>query len=272
MAKSTTADMDFFEKVGYAFGLLSESWEAFKLNWSTFILIWILPMLLFLLLIPLFIIPVVFDNDIVSATTLLLGVVGVLSAFVVLIILIPAITVTQIASVKGQKLGFEEAFSQSKKYVWRYVLAAIIGFFITIGPMLLALPLVLIVIGLFLLPLALLWAVVAQFFLLLVPFIIVSEDVSATDAISRSYELTKKNWQWILAVYIVLLSLAIASNILSIIPFIGWVISLGLFLAYYCMPAHVYVNEVFVKDVPVQVPKSAKPAKKSANKKATKKK
>lgn len=273
MPESKPNDMDFFEKVGYVFGLVKPSWEAFKLNWSTFVLLWLLPLLMSLLLIPLVVLPLLGDSTLWNAASVTLLIIGVLATFFVVLLIWPAMLTTQFASIAGEKISLDKALNESKDVIIKFVLASILMFFIIIGPLLLTFPLLLLIVGFFLLPFAFLWALVAPFFLALVPFIIVTEKLGPIDAIKRSFELAKEHWQWVLAVYVVLLGLNLALSLVSWIPLLGTLASVAVGIAYFCMPAYVFVNhvQVKVKDPSTKSSASPKTIKKSPTKKAAKK-
>ena len=57
-AKSVN-EMDVFEKMGYAFSKIDESWEALKFNFLTFLGIIAVPILATIVAIPLFLLPFV---------------------------------------------------------------------------------------------------------------------------------------------------------------------------------------------------------------------
>lgn len=278
MVATNFEEMDFFEKTGYVFTLIKPSWEAFKLNWTTFVLLWLTPALLALMLIPLFILPSVIDSTLWNVTTVTLAVVGVFVALFVLLLLWPAITIAQLSSVKGNKISVENALNESKSLILKFIAAAILIFLIAFGPMLLVFPLIFLIIGIFLLPFAFVWALVAPFFLSLTPYIIITEKLGPADALKRSFDLVKANWQWVLAAFVVLLALNVASNILSIIPPVGFIVGVGLSVAYFCMPAYVFLNHIDTNlktgkakkasDSPLAKKESVKkPAKKSSSKK-----
>lgn len=267
MAQTAQQELDFFEKVGYAFNLINKSWEALKLNLSTFAMLVFLPLLLVLIASPLFILPAITNNDGVTAVTTALAIAAGILIALILILLVPALTITQLASVQGKKISFEQVYSQSKTYVLRYIGAAILSILIIATPMIISLLLVFIIIGIVLLPFAFAWYIIAPFFLYLVPYVLISENLSVTDSIKRSVELTKTNWQWVLAIFVV----AIAISFINIVPFIGAIIVAALSIAYYCMPAYVFVHNI-QDSKPVTAPEAVVTTKTaSAPKPATKK-
>lgn len=272
MATSKASEMDFFEKVGYVFSIIKPSWEAFKLNWSTFVILWVLPVLLILLLIPLFILPALSDSTAWSAATGLLAFIGVLLAIFVALLLWPAMTYTQLASVKQQKVAVDQALKESKDVILQFILAGLLFVLIVVTPLLVSIMLTIVLIGLLLLPFAIAWAIVAPFFLILVPFLIINKRIGAIDAIKNSFELAKKYWQWVLAVYVVLFALNIGVNLVSWIPILGFVVAVGVGVAYFCMPAYVYVNHIDAAEEGAKSKESAKASKSKSIKKSPSKK
>lgn len=277
MANAKENDMDFFEKLGHGFGLINESWEAFKLNWTTFLMVWIAPFTIMLLLVPMFILPVVVQRGgVIGVASILLALVALFFLALVLLILAPAMTVTQIESVKGNKISFADAFDKGRKYMFNFVLAALLSLVVIVGPLILSMLLLIVLIGVFLLPFAIIWMFVAPFFLMLVPFIVVTKNAGPAEAIRQSYKLSITNWQWILTIYIVLAAIAAVSPMLNFIPIFGQLIGLGLIIAYFCMPAYIFVhyinqnNTVYYK-ADTKSSDSPKPASKKTVAKTTRK-
>ena len=243
MAKADTANMDFFEKVGYVFSLWGESWKGFKLNLWTFIILYVLPIGLLTIVLTFSLAPAlakVNENVTLATTGVVTASIIALLAFFALLLLIPAQIVTQLASAKGKEISIGEALSTGMKFLLQYILAAIISAVIIVGPMVLSMLLVLVLIGVLLLPFAFVWAIVAAFFLYLVPYVLITENLQAVDAIKRSFELTREKWQWVLAIVIV----TTVISILGSVPVIGVVLGLALGIVYLCMPAIVFTKYI----------------------------
>jgi hypothetical protein len=246
MAKADTANLDFFEKVGYVFGLWTASWNAFKTNVLTFIVLYLLPVGGFLLAMFFLLIPALAttsDSTAISASAYLVSFAIMLAFIVLLLLLVPAQVITQLESAKGKEISVGDALTKSKEYIVSYIAAALLVMLLAGLPLLLSFLLVLVIIGIFLLPVAFAWAVVVAFFSFLVPYIIVTEKKSGLDAIKRSFEVTKKHWQWVLAILIVQLVLSLVGSI----PFIGFIISIITTIVYLCMPAIVYTQFIAKK-------------------------
>jgi uncharacterized membrane protein len=130
--------------------------------------------------------------------------------------------VTQIESAKGKKIDINQVIEKSKPLVLPYIgLAIVLAVLITLGFVLLIIP-----------------GLLAIFFFTLSVYILVDKKVGIFDAIKQSYELTKANWEWVLALFIV----QIAVSIVSYLPLIGWLISIVLSVVYFCLPAIIYLK------------------------------
>jgi len=239
---------DIFSLIGQAFQMIEASWEALKLNIVTFILVALAPFLAILAAVitssVIFTVSIINNAD--SANSTISGFAWALSwllsviALVVALIFLPAITVTQLASAKGKKISFGEAFEQGKKYILRYIgIALLVGLIIGV-PLILSFLLVFIIIGILLVPLAIAWAIAFAFFMALAPYILIDKDKGVVDTMKLSYEITKKNWKWVLAVYVVLWVIGLP----SVIPYIGGIISAALSIAYFCLLPIVYVKHI----------------------------
>jgi uncharacterized membrane protein len=132
------------------------------------------------------------------------------------------LVITQIASVKGQKVEFKEAFNKGIPFVLRFIglgllsaVVVILGFILFIIPGLLAI-----------------------FFLSFAPFILVDKNTGVIDAMKASYEMVKEYWKVTLGLLVVNFAIGLPSYV----PVIGQLISLALTIGYFCLSALVYVN------------------------------
>lgn len=241
MATSNDApskDGDFFTLVGEAFKMYKDSWEALKLNLSTFILAVIVPVgiitLGFIVSFMLGAFGGTAENSTASGFSVVLSGLVLIASIVLALIFAPAVIITQIESVKGNKVQFSEVFEKSKKFVLRFIgLGILAGLIIEI-------PAVLLFFTIFLFPLGILWAVIAAFFLVLAPYILIDKDLGIIDSMKASLDLTKKNWQWVLAAYVVIMVIGLP----NLIPFIGWIVALVLSLLYFCLIPLIYVKKI----------------------------
>lgn len=232
---------DFFSLVGEAFKMYEKSWEALKLNLMTFVLVALIPAGLIMV--------ATFINMTIMFSTSNTDIYGnsspsvfafMISWFIMLVALIgalifaPAITITQLESVKGNKVEFGEVFNKSKKFVLRYIgIALLTGVVIGIPALLMFMTLILI-------PVAIAWILLGVFFLVLAPYILIDNDGGIVETMKASYALTKANWKWVLAVYVVMWVIGLP----GIIPFVGWIASLVLSVMYFCLLPLVYVTKI----------------------------
>jgi len=272
MATSNAESMDFFEKVGYSFGLWNESWEAFKLNVWTFVVLYLVPIGLTILLVTFYLLPLAAsaaDKTALAAGTAIIAVILTLLTIFVSIVFYPALIITQLESVKGNKISFSEAFNGGLNYVLRFIIAGLIGFVIVGGPIIISLLLMFVLIGFVLLPFALLWAVVATFFLFLTPYIIITQNLDAVSAIKKSYETTRRKWQWVLALYTITALLSIVSSV----PVIGGLAGLVGTIIFFCLPAIIYLRHITpAEKAPASSTQKSKASPKKPKRKATTKK
>ena len=220
-SKQSSNDADFFTLVSNTFKLIGDSWEALKLNMRTFIFAALVPLIAIGISIPFVLTPFFTHNTGRSASISLAVVVLVLVAIVGCIFL-PVITLTQLASAKSKKLSIDEAFNQSKKFVFRYLcLIILIGLSVIIGSILLIIP-----------------GLLVAFFLSMATYILIDKNIGVMDAIKQSYKLVRANWMIVLALFVV----NIVVSGVSYVPFIGWLAGFVLAIAYFCLPAIVYVK------------------------------
>lgn len=220
MSAQQYIDKDFFEVTGGIFKNIKESWEAIKLNFLTFVLLYLVPIAVGFIALPFVLLPALTGSDVGTAAAVLLAFFVFVLLLIVLLVFLPAITITQLASVKGEKLEFGVAFEKGKKYVLRYIGLGLLSALIILCGLIL-----------FIIP-----GILAAFFLCLSPYLLVDKNLGVTDSMKESYELTKKYWKPVLAVGIVY----VAINIPSYIPIIGGIVSIVLSIAYFCLPAYVY--------------------------------
>lgn len=268
MAKVPAEEMDFFEKVGYVFSLWNESWEALKLNIWTFVVLYLIPLGLTMVLAMLYFIPFIdaaTGNDSFSATSAVVVFFATLLVIFVYIVILPVVTLTQLESAKGKKVSLDNMFNRGLKYLPACIIFSLV-FMGAIGlPLLVSILLIPFVIGILMLPLVVLWATAISVFAMLVPYIIINENLGGIAAIKKSIDIVKVKWQWVLAVYAVFLLVSFVSGF---IPFIGYLISLAFGIVYFCMPAIVYVRHI--ADKPVAAKAEAKDEKAAPKKQTAK--
>ena len=129
MAQAPTQEMDFFEKIGYAFNLWNESWEALKLNLLTFVILYLLPLGLTMVLGIFYLVPLLNDaagNTTLSAATFVIALIATLLVAFVYVVLYPVITLTQLESAKGNKVSVGDVFNRGIKYLPAYIVLALV--------------------------------------------------------------------------------------------------------------------------------------------------
>lgn len=266
MAMASEKEMDFFEKVGYVFSLWDDSLKALRCNLLTFVVLYVLPGLLLTMFLFLSIVPFLTAaaNNNFSPffyTTLFISIIGTIVLYV---ILYPAITYTQLQSVQNKKVSVTTAIKEGIRFVPAFIVYGIVVILAIMIPMLITFILMLVLIGFLLLPVVFIWALFIGLLSIMVPYVIVNENLGGLAALKRTYLLFKGNWQWFLAVG----SLLLISSIVSPVPVIGQAISIVIAVVYFCMPVLVYSRFLLANHTATKVATSqVKPAKKT-NKKA----
>lgn len=270
MAKAPTKEMDFFEKIGYAFSLWNESWEALKLNIWTFVILYVLPLGLAMVLGLFYLAPLINDaagNETLTAASAIVAFVATLVIVFIYVVLYPVVTMTQLESAKGNKVALGDMFNRGIKYLPAYIVLALMVAGAVVVPFIVAILLIPFIIGIFLLPVVFVWAVIVSVFILLVPYIIINDNLNAVEAVKKGIAIVKVKWQWVLAVYAVFMLISVVAGF---IPFIGTIVSLVFSAIYFCMPAIVYLRHI--ADTPVIQKSEENVAKPAMKKQVTKKK
>ena len=223
MAKLQKIDQeqDLFGITGDVFRLIKPCWAALKLNLSTFMLIILLPITIAMLVLVTGGWAMIFNGDFSALNIASVSVLGLILLFTSLVAW-PAMIITQLESAKKKIVDYRVVISKSLKIALPFLgLSILIGLITVLGFVLVIIP-----------------GFLAIFFLTIAPFIYVDKKVSAVDAIKESYHLTKANWRLIFAMYIV----NFAVSFLGYFPIVGWIINLVLSIAYFCLPAVVYLQ------------------------------
>ena len=265
MAATNEKEMDFFEKVGYVFNLWDDSLKALRCNLLTFVVLYVLPGLLLSLFLFLSLVPfmsAVANNDFSPFFYMTLFA-SIVATIVLYVILYPAITYTQMQSIKDKKVPVNEAIKKGLSYVPSFIMYGIIVFLALFVPMLITFALILVLVGFLLLPVVFVWGVFITLLSIIAPYVIVNEKLGGLAALKRTYALFKEHWQWFLAIG----SLLLIISILSAIPFIGQIISILLTVVYFCMPPIVYSRFMLAKSTTAAVPAVEKSVKTKAPKK-----
>lgn len=219
MADKKGSQEDFVDLLVNTFKLIGNSWNALLLNLWTFVLISLVPALVIIMAIIFVIIPFLSNGD-GRIITIVLATLAVVIALVVAFLFLPAITITQLASARGEKVEFSEVFKKSRALALPFLgLAIIVGLTVIFGLVLLIIP-----------------GIVAAFFLSMAMFILVDKNPGVINAYRQSYYLVKENILVVLALYVVNMGV----SAISYIPYFGWIASLILTVAYFCLPAIIY--------------------------------
>lgn len=206
-------DGDVFDVIGSIFNLYRASWSAFLSNWQTFLVLYLLPASFVLLGLPLIVLPAMKGS--LAGDIFALAITFALTAIV--IALAPAATVAQFESAHGRKIAFDEAFQKGLPFVVRYFLLSIVLFFMVgFGLILLIIP-----------------GLLALFFFGAAPYLLIARNLSITESIRASYEMSRQYWKAVLGVLIVWTLLSLIASI----PVLGSPVSFVLGLLYYCVPA-----------------------------------
>lgn len=211
-----------------AFSLFKPSWKAFQLNFETFVWQILLPtaiagLIVFMFIIAAFIYGASGEGSVVAFILAgLLAAVGL--CFIVAIF--ASLVVTELRSARNQHVSFSEALREVRGNIWR-----LLGLFILVS---LAVGIGLI---LFILP-----GVFALQRLLLSPYYLIDQKTGVWEAMRRSWR-DGKDKQFSGAIWGVV-GIIIAINIISWVPFVGWLAMLILTIAYLCAPAIRYIQIV----------------------------
>lgn len=220
----TKQEDDFFTILGNTFKLINKSWEALLLNLGTFILVYVLPFIIFFAALFLFSGALIATNGntSVTAVTIALGIAAGIGLLILLVLVSIASIIAQLASVRGQKISFKEVVDQSQPFFWRFIGLGIVSTLIVVaGFILLIIP-----------------GFIALFLLLFSGYAMIDKNLGIMDAVKTSVDLTKKNWKIVLA--FILLQTII--GIPQVIPFFGAIVTTILSIAYFCLPAILYLR------------------------------
>lgn len=264
MATTNSQEMDFVGKIVYVFKLWEESWKALTNNIITFLVLYILPTILFSLFAIATLTPFLFTNQVNGTVTpffYTLLFISVIGSVIMYIIFYPATIVAQLQSIQNNKISIGAALKKGMSYVPAFIVYGLLAFAAIMLPALVVFALIFVLIGLLLLPVLFAWAAVIAMFSLIVPYVIVNENLDGIGAIKRTVTLFKTNWQWFVAIMLIMM----AASAFGGIPFVGPLVSIAISVVYFCMPAIVYTRHLAPAKTAV-TPKEAKTSKKSAAK------
>lgn len=217
---------DFLTVIGNSFKLIKASWQALQLNLLTFALLYAIPVVLLSALITLAIIVGVGTGSVesvnMSATVIVLGTVVLLGFLVLSVYVGIAAIITQLASVRGVKIGFKEAINQAQPFFWRFIgLSILVALCVFGGFLLLIIP-----------------GVILFTLLLFSSYYLIDKNMSIMEAFKACYHASKANWKLPAAVLVV----QILIQAPSFVPGIGSFITTILGILYFCLPAIIYTR------------------------------
>lgn len=222
---------DFLTVIGNSFKLIKASWQALQLNLLTFVLLYAIPVVLFTLLVTLAVIVGIgiggSESVNMSAAVIILGTVILLGLIVLSVYIGIAVIITQLASVRGTKIGFKEAINQAQPFFWRFIGLSILTALCVLGGLLL-----------FVVP-----GIILFILLLLSMYFLIDKNMSIMEAFKACYHASKANWKLPAAVLIV----QILIQAPSFVPGIGSFITTILGILYFCLPAIIYTRIPQVK-------------------------
>lgn len=216
---------DFSFIVGNTFKLIGKSWESLQLNFVTFLWIYLAPLIVISVGAS-FLARTFLDKNgfkDVSGETIAIGLIALLGLLFLGVVLAISAVITQLASVRGQKISFREVVDQAQPFFWRFIgLSILLAVIITLGFVLLIIP-----------------GFIAVVVLLFTNYLMIDKNLGVFDALKASYELGKKNWKIAAALLIVQAVIQIPS---ILAPTIGAFVTAILTVMYFCLPALLYVH------------------------------
>jgi len=174
----------------------------------------------------------------VTATAIIFGVIAGVGIAILLVLLSIATIIAQLASVRGEKISFKEVVNQAQPFFWRFLGLGILSILTVVaGLILLIIP-----------------GIVLAFWLIFASYIMVDKNTGVIVAMKASIALTRKNWKVALALVAVQFIIQIPS---ALIPSLGSIATTALSIAYFCLPAILYLRITNDKKAATQTPKAA---------------
>ena len=208
----------FTEILEFVFKSYKESLDALKLNLGTFVMLAILPFILSMLALPFLI--VAGRSSSTFMTVLSFAVMAVLA--IISLVFLPAYTITQLESVRGNKVSFGQVFEKSKPLFLPYLgLILLSALAVMVGFVLLILP-----------------GIAISLLLTFSGYYLVDKKLGIINSIKASTKLVIENWQWVAALFI----LQSVIGVFAYIPLLGWAVALVGFIAYLCVNTIVYLK------------------------------
>lgn len=142
-------------------------------------------------------------------------------SFLLFLLVAPAVILTLLKSVKGEKIDLLPALSQGMRYLGNFIVLAI-SLVVTIG------------VGFLLFILPGIW-LYQRFFL--APYYMIDQKMGPFAAMGASWRAASKYSGAVWGVLGVTVLLAIGASLLSLVPLIGWLLGVMLVAVYYAAPA-----------------------------------
>lgn len=209
-----------------AFALVKPSWKAFQVNFETFVWQIFLPTAIAGLVVLSFVFAgfVYAAIDEVNILPFILPTLLMVAGVVVGVAVVSSIVVTELHSSRGQHVGFRQALREVHGHIWRLVgLFILTSIIVGIGMILFIVP------GLFFMQR-----------LLIAPYYLVDQKLGVFESMRRSWR-DGKHEKFSGALWGVV-GVIMLINIISWIPFVGWLISLVMTIVYLCAPAIRYTQ------------------------------
>ncbi len=250
---SLATELDFGDKLTWIFNNWRAIWDAFILNIGSYLLAIIIPAFVAFTAVLAAAAAAVTKVSTsvasgVSTTGLIIAFIFVLIAIIVAAFFAPTIAIIQLNSVRDKKIAFGDAVNTTKQFVVRYLVMYLLIILAVVLPIIMSIILMKVAIGFLLFPLAIAFALFVGFFTALAPYLLIDNDLQVTEALNQSFEVTKQNWQWVLAVSLVvgLVSFA-ASIIFNILGIFGTLLSSLVSAVLSFAIAFVYVKQIAKK-------------------------
>ena len=256
---NNSKEMDIVQKIVFAFKAIDKSLSALKFNFKTFLGLIAFPLFLSISLYVFYYAFIIRALD-TSTETINISPIVWLGSFMLFllmvisyIVIVPALLITQIASINKAKISAIVALKQSKRFLIRYVLIGLLIGLACFLPVIFMVPLFVILppIALLIMPIFATWIIFVLLFTFLTPYLLITKNLSVIETIKASYYISKNNLQWVLAIFIVTYFLPfIITSFLTpfssnfYITLINDIVYWSYFVAYSCLPAYIFVKHM----------------------------
>lgn len=233
----STGGMSSSVYISNPLALLRPSWNAIKLNLGALLFpaVFLIPFVIILIILAVGGVFLGKANPALGGGLLIAGIVLILAFLVFVLLIAPYVTIALLASARSQKINFRDTFAQSRHLAGRFfVMGLLTGLAVLGGFILLVIP-----------------GIIFGAWFSLAGFTMVAENLGPVDSMKRSKELVKGHMAETLGI----LSVPTAVNIITIVPFIGPIISTLFGLGYSAAPAIRYLQLSELKSSGAPAPK-----------------